>query len=451
MPDIRICTPKTIQVGPGDHVTAGFMINKLWKSNNPLFAHKNNTITIGFLNNPPDGFDPHQSGNPVNMDPLQDVITEHLRRGGYTYKDAIKEIVEKRIKPLVSMNIQFIADVSAAMIKIKFTAGEGSSSYIGTDCLIQSVTDYTMNFSWFDVPTVIHEFGHAMGMIHEHQNPRGRGIPWNEKEVYIYFEGEPNNWSRDLVYQNIIKKYDSDQVNGSDFDQDSIMLYAYPASLTENNCCGTKQNSRLSETDIRWLRREYPQDDRMSEDEFFDHITKLFVDNINYKQDCVVNPWGYWDSCSETCGGGTQTRSRTVETPASGGGAACPVLKENQSCNTAPCVTCKTGPWGPWGSCSASCGGGAKTRSRTVEKPAKGSLCSEKREEKEDCNTNPCSKIAHLIRIIARLATDYNAPSTDGARGSAESRPAKINPKLVISIMFLVVLLVVLVIYLFYN
>ena len=133
MSGIQMCTPKMIEVGAGDHVLASFMINKLWKNDNPLFAHKNNTITIGFLNTPPKGFDPNPSGNPSNMDPLQAVITKHLQRSEYTYQDAIKEIVEKRIKPLVSMNIQFVDNPHNAMIKIKFTDHLGSSSYIGTD------------------------------------------------------------------------------------------------------------------------------------------------------------------------------------------------------------------------------------------------------------------------------------------------------------------------------
>ncbi len=427
MSNIKICTPKIIQVGAGDHVLASLIKSKLW--------NKDNTITIGFLNTPPPGFDPNPSGNPSNMDPLQAVITKNLQRSGYTYQDAIKEIVEKRIKPLVSMNIQFVDNPRDAMIKIKFTENEGSSSYIGTDCLIQNNTDYTMNFSWFGVPTVIHEFGHAMGMIHEHQNPRGNKIKWNTEAVYRYFGGPPNNWDPELVNQNIFKKYSRNQTNGSSFDPDSIMLYAYDASLTENNCCGTKQNGRLSETDIRWLRRTYPKRDGMSEDDFVKHIMKLFYVNKD-KQNCVINPWGPWGSCSVLCGGGTKTRSRTVKIPASGGGDACPVLTDRKSCNTAVCVKCDTGPWGPWGSCSASCGGGTKTRSRTVKAPPTTKfLCSNKREEKEDCNTGPCSKMVYVLHLVTHLVTGFDNP---------------INLKSAIAILFLVILLVVLVAFILY-
>ena len=53
--------------------------------------------------------------------------------------------------------------------------------------------------------------------------------------------------------------------------------------------------------------------------------------------DCVVSSWGSWSSCSKTCGSGTQSRSRSITTQQSGGGAACPTLTSTQSCNTQCC------------------------------------------------------------------------------------------------------------------
>ena len=57
-------------------------------------------------------------------------------------------------------------------------------------------------------------------------------------------------------------------------------------------------------------------------------------------QDCVVSAWTAWTDCSETCGGGTQTRSRTIDIPPVGDGAPCPTtLQQTQACNTEGCRT----------------------------------------------------------------------------------------------------------------
>lgn len=44
--------------------------------------------------------------------------------------------------------------------------------------------------------------------------------------------------------------------------------------------------------------------------------------------DCVVSGWSEWSVCTA----GSQTRTRTVTTPASNGGVACPLLVEEQAC-----------------------------------------------------------------------------------------------------------------------
>lgn len=57
--------------------------------------------------------------------------------------------------------------------------------------------------------------------------------------------------------------------------------------------------------------------------------------------DCVVSGWSDWSACSRLCGAGTQTRTRTIVTPASCGGIACPTLTDSQSCSGA-CLACTT-------------------------------------------------------------------------------------------------------------
>ena len=75
--------------------------------------------------------------------------------------------------------------------------------------------------------------------------------------------------------------------------------------------------------------------------------------------DCVMNDWGGWSGCSANCGGGTMSRSRTVRVQPQFGGASCPATTETQSCNTHSCrVDC--GFWAEHGACTAGCGHGQR-------------------------------------------------------------------------------------------
>ncbi|WP_437591176.1 M12 family metallopeptidase [Sorangium sp. So ce1000] len=153
-------------------------------------------------------------------------------------------------------------------IRISFYADRGSWSALGTDALVQQyfpLYQPTMNFGWLrdDTSDVeysrvsIHEFGHALGAIHEHQNPQG-GIQWNEDAVYRYFSGPPNNWSRETIYSNVIAKYSADILIGTEFDPASIMLYQFPAGLTRSGL-GTRLNTTLSQRDIDFIKVAYPR------------------------------------------------------------------------------------------------------------------------------------------------------------------------------------------------
>ena len=52
------------------------------------------------------------------------------------------------------------------------------------------------------------------------------------------------------------------------------------------------------------------------------------------------------------------------------GGVACPHLTETQACNDVGCpVHCDVGQWTAWSTCTRSCGGGYQARSRSVETP----------------------------------------------------------------------------------
>jgi hypothetical protein len=107
---------------------------------------------------------------------------------------------------------------------------------------------------------------------------------------------------------------------------------------------------------------------------------------------CVVSDWGAYSACTKTCGGGTMTKTRTVITPAANGGTACPPLTQTDPCNTQECpVDCEVSGWSDFSACSLPCGGGTQTRTRTVTKQPtfRGAACPPLTET-QNCNTQGC-------------------------------------------------------------
>jgi len=177
--------------------------------------------------------------------------------GGTTEQQAMVREIAPLWTEHANLHFEFTDD-PRAKIRVTFDSNDGAWSYVGTDNLGIPLHAATLNLGWLDEGVILHEFGHMIGMSHEHQNPMG-GVVWNEAAVIRDLSGPPNFWDEATIRHNVLNKYSADQVHGTQFDPDSIMLYAFPDSWTEN-MGATQENDDLSALDKQFVQSEkmYP-------------------------------------------------------------------------------------------------------------------------------------------------------------------------------------------------
>ena len=192
-----------------------------------------------------------------------------------------------------------------AEIRVSFDL-DGYFSLVGTDSVNPEIGlprhpvggaphQRTLNLGGFDearpadwAGITRHEFLHALGVHHEHQNMRGpceAAFRWEDDPgyqptrdergayvtdaagqrpgIYTYLSGYPNGWSRARVNAQLRVAGDGggSLVSGP-FDPSSVMLYRFPALFYRTQpspCAPVGDGQQLSDGDKRGLRLLYPQ------------------------------------------------------------------------------------------------------------------------------------------------------------------------------------------------
>ncbi len=162
-------------------------------------------------------------------------------------------------------NLQFeFGNFPDADIRITFQ-GSGYRSLVGRDAYKAQDPDWTMQLGGLTKDSdpleiqrvVLHEFGHAIGCVHEQASPVAH-IPWDMDKVYpyyLYYYG----WDKEMVDTNILLRYTSAQVYSTAVhDPSSIMQYPVPKELTLDGF-EIGWNRELSEMDKAFISKLYPR------------------------------------------------------------------------------------------------------------------------------------------------------------------------------------------------
>ena len=167
----------------------------------------------------------------------------------------------------IGLEFQEVNQLSEAEVRIGYSTADGSSaSMVGRDVLKIPLNEPTTVYGWnlttpYGSGTALHELGHVLGMEHEHQNPFA-GIKWHEQAVYDSLAKPPNGWDHDTTFHNILEKLSAQQVQGSNWDPDSIMEYEFEPGLIDEpdqyDIHGLTPPATLSNADKEWAVKWYP-------------------------------------------------------------------------------------------------------------------------------------------------------------------------------------------------
>jgi serralysin len=158
--------------------------------------------------------------------------------------------------------IEVALDPREADLRIAFQPDKGSWSYLGTYARDIARSEPTMNLGWMTLEldedearsVVLHEFGHAIGLIHEHLSPVGR-IDWQVDQVVADLK-RTQGWDEATIQANMFAPYDPAAVFATDVDPQSIMMYPIPPEWTRNGFT-TGFNTQLTENDKALVREAY--------------------------------------------------------------------------------------------------------------------------------------------------------------------------------------------------
>ncbi|XP_048582034.1 protein SpAN-like [Nematostella vectensis] len=259
---------------------------------------------------------------------------------------------------------------------VKFIKSSGCWSYVGKINAVEGYQDLSIGLGCESKGVVMHEMMHALGFWHEQSR--------TDRDQYVEIMWENILPDKDNNFQ----KYTHDQIDslGFPYDYNSIMHYQNMAFSSNGKNTIQKPNApseplgqrlNFSDTDVLELKKLYScsvsggwseyssyspcdaackkyrvrfcinADPAACDSNYPSGVQKetisCTVEECNAPVDGHWGRWSVWSACSQTCGDGTQTRTRVCDDPApKNGGSAC--VGDSSQAQVCKIATCGLGP-----------------------------------------------------------------------------------------------------------
>lgn len=202
------------------------------------------------------------------------ILRVHIMDGGTTtQRSFVKNTLLGQWGRFIHLKIDFVDEISPSDVRISIrsrsTPDENlglGASWIGVDARNYGDKEWTMGVKIEDNPevsmgdqgTVLHEFGHALALHHQHQRS-DRPFHINLSVVWNFYRlNGDNHLHKQFLRYCIVDKLDHDILHPVPYDWDSIMHYPFTASMMKPYGSfvprDVQRNNSLSNGDVTTVR-----------------------------------------------------------------------------------------------------------------------------------------------------------------------------------------------------